>query len=84
MQLFILVIHTNYGLELVGGVYSALEKAKEAAHFQLQCDALEETLTWEPVYQDLDHSDEISFYRIKNGCFKDCADIHVKQLDALF
>ncbi len=68
----------------IGGVYTSPEKAKEAALFQLQAEALDETINWTPMYGWDDEFHTVIGYQIHEGYFKDCASIDCKFLDAKY
>lgn len=85
MKIWVLQTRTMAGTDYmsVGGSYTTAEGAKEAAEFQMQCDA-EGCVKpeWEHLIKD--EGGEIIGYRIHNGMFKDCAEIWATELDELY
>lgn len=68
----------------IGGVYDTAEKAKEAACFQLQAEALGETIEWTEIYNGDEHQPQLCGYEIPNGRFKEYASIRCKRLNDLY
>jgi hypothetical protein len=92
MQLFVLTVKLVAGSDYmeVGGVYDSLERAKEAAAFQLQADGLGITPKWTELVSGDDGIDGELYnvyptgYYISDGHFAGWARISIAGLNDLY
>jgi hypothetical protein len=85
MDVWVLLIDMVRGTRnFTAYTFSSAEKAKEAAHLQFQCDALETTIEWEPLIMEVyGCGTEVVGY-ITFGEFKESVSIKRTQLNETY